>query len=169
MTKPDWDLRERKLLVTHSRASFKCFMIVVPDGQQELKRLPYIEDTWRSFQEASKKYSTGNFSISGRRLIHHLDADAAKDVMDEAQAKGANYIMMFLGNVNTSAYSIVKDLADRTYGMHSNCIVYKGEGNVFDPKYWGNVMMKVNLKTGGANHTAAGISDIMKDTLVLGA
>ncbi|KAH7092068.1 Piwi domain-containing protein [Paraphoma chrysanthemicola] len=169
LAKSDWDLRPRKLLITHARASFKCFMIVVPDGQEDLERPKYLEETWSAFQKASKTYSTGDFSFSGRVLIDRLDATTAKNAMDEAQAKGANYIILFLGNNSIPSYSIIKDLADRTYGMQSSCVVYKGEGKDFDSKYWANVMMKVNLKTGGVNHTVAGIADVMKDTLVLGA
>ncbi|KAH7068121.1 ribonuclease H-like domain-containing protein [Paraphoma chrysanthemicola] len=144
MTKSDWDLRQRKLLITHDLISFNCFMIVVPDGQEDLESPTYVEETWKSFQMASKTYSTGSLAFS------------AKNAMDEPQAKGANYIILFLGNNSISSYSIVKDLADRTCGMQSSCIVYKGEGNDFDSKYWANVMMKVNLKTGDVTHPGRG-------------
>jgi eukaryotic translation initiation factor 2C len=169
MTKPSWDLTRHKFLLTNNRVVFKCFMIIVPDGIGEMADPAFLQHTWDAFVAGSKTYSTGTFS----RVGHHMSPDLARNraeatiAMDKAQAKGANYIMLFLGKKSIPAYSAIKDLADRKYGMHSSCLVYKDRG--FTLQYWGNLMMKVNLKTGGLNHTAAGVNDVLKDTLVLGA
>ncbi|KAF2798180.1 Piwi-domain-containing protein [Melanomma pulvis-pyrius CBS 109.77] len=95
---------------------------------------------------------------------------------------GGSLVILMLPARHIGAYSAFKDVVDRHFGMQSVCLTEKpniqnrhckNEHGV--APYLGNVIMKINLKTGGRNHTAANskgqdkIEVMLKDTLVLGA
>lgn len=97
-------------------------------------------------------------------------------------APGGTLVILVLASRHIGVYSAFKDAVDRHFGLQSVCLTEKPNlqgKHCKDDKgvapYLGNVMMKVNLKTGGRNHTAANSSGldkieiILKDTLVLGA
>lgn len=115
-------------------------------------------------------YKTASFDYAGETILSSLDSrDAALKAVRAAVVEDkANFVILLLHQKNVAAYSNFKDIADRTAGVHSLCLVTSGK-NQLDGSYWGNVMMKVNLKAGGINHTVPGFEHLMKDTLVLGA
>lgn len=119
---------------------------------------------------AGKKYNTGTFEYVGETrcpsLAHMNEADRA---LKEAVRKGANFVILLQGTKNVAAYSNFKTVADRLAGVQSLCLLAPPGKDDFDKYYWGNVMMKVNLKAGGINHTISGFDRLMQDTLVLGA
>ncbi|KAL1799385.1 hypothetical protein ACET3X_003422 [Alternaria dauci] len=70
-------------------------------------------------------------------------------------------VLLLLRNSNRTIYQSFKDLADREFGLQTVCITQekvcdKGTGALARgyEQYLGNVMMKVNLKCGGINHSA---------------
>ena len=78
--------------------------------------------------------------------------------------------LLVLRDKDYDTYSNFKDLADRRFGKHSICITApKLKDKV--PEKMGNIMMKLNLKLQGINHTISGglIESIFTNTLVLGA
>jgi eukaryotic translation initiation factor 2C len=173
MRNPNWDLRNRKFLLTNPRKTFKAFIIAVPrgvGGRSIFDDPKILENTFGEFKNAVQDtYATASFSVVGSMMNRNIGANPAvlEGSMEQAKAKGANFVMLFLEKANTPAYSTFKDLADRKFGMHSLCIVWKGKPSGL--QYWGNVAMKINLKAGGTNHTTDGVEHILKDTLVLGA
>ncbi|KAF1849347.1 Piwi-domain-containing protein [Cucurbitaria berberidis CBS 394.84] len=171
-----WNLMGRKFLQASAQTPFKVFMVVVPrdGGRSKLQSQPAVlQQVWKGFSTAAQHtYATGKFTYVGDTTCPPFaQPQIAQKVMAMAKDKGANLVLLLLEAKSTTAYSIFKDLADRTYDMHSLCAVYKEDrtGRPFGDQYWGNVMMKINLKAGGVNHTVTKVAEIMKDTLVLGA
>ncbi|CAO2651958.1 Nn.00g002410.m01.CDS01 [Neocucurbitaria sp. VM-36] len=171
-----WNLIGRKFLRSTPQASFNVFMIVVPctqDKDRTKLQSTRIQQVWRDFLRAAQDiYATGKFTFVGNCICPvFAQPGKAHDVMAGAKAKGANFFVLLLEKKSVAAYSIFKHLADCTFGVHSLCTVYKEDktGRPFGDQYWGNVMMKVNLKAGGINHTVSQVAEVMKDTLVLGA
>ena len=80
-------------------------------------------------------------------------------------------VLLILDGKNQTAYANFKDLADRKYGIQSLCITRQTLSRSNVGEIMGNIMMKVNLKMAGSNHTiqAKGLHDCMRDTLILGA
>jgi eukaryotic translation initiation factor 2C len=166
MTNPSWNLNNRKFLVTKGKTVLKSFVIGVPclNGKSAFSDPRVLKQTWQDFSQAmGKTYTTATFYSAGFTINPNL-----RDAMNQAKASGANFVMLVLEKKSIPTYSAFKDMSDRQYGMHSLCVVYDWKKG-FSPQYWGNSAMKMNLKAGGINHTADGVEQIMKDTLVLGA
>ncbi|KAI8943146.1 hypothetical protein NX059_001176 [Plenodomus lindquistii] len=148
----------------------KLYVIVVPEksnmnGVYELTR----ED----FARHARTYGMeGHIVVGGTYCSVFTRPEVAERVFDEAKAEGANFVFLIVEEKkNVPAYSILKDLADRQYGMQSLCAIHKldKEGRSFGDQQWGNLMMKVNLKAGGTNHVNPDVSKLLANTLVLGA
>lgn len=156
----------------NANAPLKVFIIGMPRGGRSYLSLQALRDTWLGFKDAAKLYAVGNPTLIGEMLEpNFVDFETAKYVMTKAKAQGANFIILVLEKQSTTAYSNFKDLADRIIGLHSMCIVFKVDKKTEEPfgdQQWGNLMMKVNLKCGGINHTSPDVSKLMVDTLVLG-
>jgi eukaryotic translation initiation factor 2C len=167
MKSPSWNLNKRKFLFTKGKTVLKSFIIAVPrddKGKSALRDTDFLMQTWKDFSSTMQTtYTTATFQFVGLAINSNI-----QDSIDQARAKEANFVMLVLEKKSTQAYSTFKDLSDRRYGMHSLCVVWDPKKG-FSSQYWGNVAMKINLKVGGINHTADGIEQIMKDTLVLGA
>ncbi|KAJ4376118.1 hypothetical protein N0V83_001399 [Neocucurbitaria cava] len=70
----------------------------------------------------------------------------------------ASLVVLLLRQRSIPVYSAFKDVADRIAGLQSLCVTEeKNQGKQEDNRdlqqYFSNVMMKVNLKQGGRNHT----------------
>ncbi|KAH7380394.1 Piwi domain-containing protein [Phaeosphaeria sp. MPI-PUGE-AT-0046c] len=171
---PKWNLYKRKLLHTNSKAVVKVFIVTVPQNDNKASVMHdenFLEQTWIGFKTAMQKtYETANFQFVGKAASPQFghDLNAARAALGQAKEKGANFVMLLLEKKSVSAYSHFKDLADRRYGIHSVCVTWDKKRG-FNPQYWANIALKLNLKLGGINHTVRGIETIMKDTLVLGA
>lgn len=168
-----WNLNGRKFLHTNSATEFKVYLIAVSRKAETPKFTEkVIADVWAGFFTAAQHtYNTGKFRLIGQKICSsQTQKDDIPREMNNAKQRGANFVILLLENKDVAAYSIVKDLADRTHDMHSLCMVYKErQGRAFSPQYWANVMMKVNMKAGGMNHTVSEVEAIMENTLVLGA
>lgn len=170
-----WNLAEQKFRRTGTTVPFKIFLIVVPESVNGLQGAANAVAT--GFAQALRTYAMGAHTVIGAKECPNFSTlDIAKKCFDLARAKGANFVFLLLEKQSPVAYPIFKDLADRQYGMHSQCAVVKRdkksnsllEGG-FGDQQWGNLMMKFNLKTGGTNHTNPDMPKILADTLVLGA
>jgi hypothetical protein len=76
------------------------------------------------------------------------------------QHSGGQLVVLLLRARSIAPYSAFKDVADRNAGLHSFCVTEeKNFGKTADDSglslYTANVMMKVNLKLRGRNHTSA--------------
>ncbi|KAF2817715.1 uncharacterized protein BDZ99DRAFT_470686 [Mytilinidion resinicola] len=102
------------------------------------------------------------------------------DLISKPARPAVHLVLLVLPKKDKDIYADFKKVADRE-GCHSICVTeqpnfmkdeYDEKGN---PKlgnmtqYVANVTMKLNLKAGGVNHTVTGLTDSLKDTLVLGA
>jgi eukaryotic translation initiation factor 2C len=170
MKKPDWNLAKKDFLKTDIKITFNVFRIGVPCSARGSSLLRDLDDIlWKDFCKAMQgTYRTATIRNVGTMLDPHFGKDLikARQCLEAAKAKRANFVMLLLEKKSIPVYSIFKELADCQYGMHSLCVIYTKK---LDVRYWGNVAMKLNLKAGGINHTVAGVESIMKDALVLGA
>lgn len=167
-----WNLVGRKFATTNARAPFKVYMICVPSGRSQVNENS-ARAVWSGFMQAAATYATGSLTYAGHTIcLNFADPQIATTTLEAAKNKGANFVFLLLEKKCTSSYSNLKDLADRRFGMHSLCAVYKEDkrtGEPFGGQQWGNLMMKMNLKAGGTNHVVPDVSRYMADTLVLGA
>lgn len=71
---------------------------------------------------------------------------------------GGQLVVLALAKRQIPAYSAFKDVADRSSDLHSLCIARKkarkDDASLLE-QYMSNVAMKISLKLGGTNHTAA--------------
>ncbi|KAH9866106.1 hypothetical protein J1614_008670 [Plenodomus biglobosus] len=164
-----WNLAGR-VFVHYGPVKLIVYIILAPDGP------PFPPNALKlvaeGFMQNARTYGmAGHTVVGGTTCTVFTDNGIAQRVLDDAKSKGANFIFLVLGKKNVPVYSLLKDLVDRRYGMHSQCVVYKTEknsGRPFGDQQWGNLMMKVNLKAGGTNHVNPDVSKLMADTLVLG-
>ncbi|EAT81960.2 hypothetical protein SNOG_10566 [Parastagonospora nodorum SN15] len=107
-----------------------------------------------------------------------LDRGSVSAKISQAKAEGANLVVFLLNKSSTPFYAHLKDLADRTHGIHSLCLVeqYKlikqyGERAHLFQEYMTNVVMKINLKMGGITQSVTTVSDYLAKNrvMVLGA
>jgi eukaryotic translation initiation factor 2C len=174
MKVPSWNLNNRKLLETNSKVLFKSYIIVVPNGDEEMSTFREPDTmikTWKAFETTMHStYAIGTFKLMGSVVSPHFGTDqgATRKSMEQAITEGSDFIILLLEKESKSAFFMFKDLADRQYGIQSLCIVWNAKRG-FTSQYWGNIALKMNLKTGGINHTVAGLEKVMKETLVLGA
>ncbi|KAF2122915.1 hypothetical protein BDV96DRAFT_656661 [Lophiotrema nucula] len=102
----------------------------------------------------------------------------------KAKKPPANLVVLILPSPSIPAYSAFKSACDRLGGCQSLVLCEKKNltGNPLKCKrptelvqYFGNVMMKINLKLGGRNHLVSDkgnsnpLRTMLKDTIVLGA
>jgi eukaryotic translation initiation factor 2C len=83
-----------------------------------------------------------------------------KEAIEQCKQQSADgkLVVLVLEKHNIPVYSAFKDIADRVAGLQSLCVTAeknsnKQIGNKGLSQYFANVMMKVNLKQGGRNHT----------------
>ena len=117
-------------------------MITVPrtDGQTSVMHdSQFLHETWTGFQQTMEAvYAIATFQRLGTAASPHFGADskAAKVAMEQAKAKGANFVIFLLEKRSVAAYSHFKDYADRQYGIHSVCITWDKKRG-FNSQYWG--------------------------------
>jgi eukaryotic translation initiation factor 2C len=92
----------------------------------------------------------------------------------ERNAGNVNFALFLLDGKNIPAYSSFKDLCDRRYGLHAICLANQKCKNENDKQRWSNIILKMNLKAAGINHTVNSrligpLGSFMETALVLGA
>ncbi|CAO2651808.1 Nn.00g000910.m01.CDS01 [Neocucurbitaria sp. VM-36] len=130
-----------------------------------------------------------NYGIAGRAtcvaertLPTHIKDKTHEELKDGirkliSQCKTAKpstkLVVLLLKKRSIATYSAFKDVADRISGLQSVCVTEEKNRNKPPHdrgllQYFANVMMKVNLKQGGRNHTVCGGSkgeDMLRRTL----
>jgi eukaryotic translation initiation factor 2C len=135
----------------------------------------------------------GNMKERWFSKTHEELKDDIEKAIDECknQAAEAILVILILERHSIPVYSAFKDAADRVSAMQNLCVTAEknrgkpvGDRNLL--QYFANVMMKVNLKCGGRNHTVCDndnnlvkdqgrLSDILnpgvpkRSTMILGA
>jgi len=185
-----WNLRGKlQFLESPRRAQMlNYYMLVDPNIQDNNTVRIYqnaINEQARNYGVASRASCLGyqtltNFSRPG--FTHDkLIAEFDKTITNLSRQKpGGTLAILLLAKHNIPVYSAFKDYTDRYLGLQALCMTEEknlqaGGCKVNVAPYVANIIMKINLKTGGRNHTAAGrggqgrIEDTLKDTLLLGA
>lgn len=119
--RPAWNLKDTKFLQSRSNAQFRVYALL----DSRLLGGPDTKQRYSSaFHEyAQKTYATGHYQLCGSEIFQN--PLAVPQAMKNAHDKGANFTLLILKQKIALTYSIFKDLADRTYGMHSLCITEK--------------------------------------------
>lgn len=112
------------------------------------------------------------------RALSDLHKTISRENLEDKKAAETGWIVVLLLNRNNQdVYSSFKYLTDKVYCLQSICATernfkprggFKG-GQQAMQQYMANVAMKANLKAAGINHSATGVSNWLKNTLVLGA
>lgn len=167
LKEPQWNLMGKQFLRKQT-VSMRYFVLFDERiSQDTMDRYP------NEFATMVNRYKTGTYTDCGWTFITP-DKSGVDYGLQMADDNKANFVLLILQEKDISVYSDFKNQADRRYGFHSLCVTEKPNmrGGRLSPKlapYFGNVMMKSNLKAGGTNHSVDGVSGILKDTLVLGA
>jgi len=140
----------------------------------------------KSIQNHIKTYNIGGSAKIPKatvgfhpRSVDSFDTDILRDELNRAKqttTKGRKIVMLQLEQRDRYVYNIFKDMADREFGLQSVCITEEKADSDLE-QYLGNVMMKVNLKCEGINHSAGdpvanfkeSLQTKLKDTMILGA
>ena len=123
------------------------------------------------------KGNISNYSVATLASLEWAPCDTASyDDMKEklmnlqTQTENANLALLVLPDNNPTAYALFKNIADRELGIHSLCVTRRCIQGQLGKKI-SNIVLKLNLKAAGVNHTTnqGAIFRTMADTLVLGA
>jgi eukaryotic translation initiation factor 2C len=128
----------------------------------------------QEFQRAINKLC----QISGTG-VEELRADVFNGIgnidskISKAKLDGADLIIFLLNKQDIPFYAKLKDVADRSHGVHSLCLVEQEKllrNNRFS-EYMDNVAMKVNWKMGGVTQSIPTVEGYLKSNriMVLGA
>jgi eukaryotic translation initiation factor 2C len=185
-----WNLRGKlQFLESPCRAqALNYYMFIDPSIRANNTLRIYqdaINEQARKYGVASRASCLGSHilpSFSQPDLTHDKLVDGFSRTITTLlkQKPGGTLAILLLAKHNIPVYSAFKDCTDRYLGLQALCMteaknLQGGSCKVNVAPYVANVIMKVNLKTGGRNHTAAGkggngrIEDTLKDTLLLGA
>jgi eukaryotic translation initiation factor 2C len=92
---------------------------------------------------------------------------------------GDSNAFLLLPTKNAQTYQLFKNIAEREFGFQTIYLtekptlkydrVAKQEILRTSDQYFGNIMMKANLKFGGVNHSTKQVQGLLKNTLILGA
>ena len=161
-----WNLLQRNFLDTSVRATGRMVIIMPQELHDQDNTYVRAEryGEWISTQLADQMRVTG-IQLADRRLAgsHSIAYNPlAGDLFEEfkgcfAKATAHNPELVILVNNKKTPliYNQFKRVADQTYGMHTLCVVKEKLDAAYEkPKpYFGNIVMKVNIKLGNTNHT----------------
>ena len=122
----------------------KPFQVLVPADTDVQK----VKKQFRMFADVNYKVSDTTF-LDTYSLANPKNAARIRNIIESSKP---NLVLFILANRNVEAYSRFKDLTDRTFGCHSICMTERILGSGLGSSM-GNIMMKVNLKAAGSNHT----------------
>ncbi|KAF1972556.1 Piwi-domain-containing protein [Bimuria novae-zelandiae CBS 107.79] len=126
------------------------------------------------------KLLKGQFARCGLQVAQAQNANPSYDAkvtsvdlkanLKKAKDRGVNLVILILRQSDRTLYRELKNLAERTFGLQSVCIVERlDKRDNFFGQYMQNISMKVNLKLGGVNHTALRPNERLSHTMILGA
>jgi eukaryotic translation initiation factor 2C len=183
-TSAQWDLAQLEFLQTTSptKKPVTRSYVLLHESWVHSDRIDEIK---KNFEKQMSKRNVGkahNLKTTSINLKQEHRVNNLRAAFRQARKSQADLVVLVLSNRDQDVYSTFKHLADRIFGLHTMVFVEKsnykhGQWNPLGlDQYVGNVMMKANLKFGGINHSAepsstkfGKTSDILKDTLVLGA
>ncbi|XPT01576.1 hypothetical protein M3J09_010708 [Ascochyta lentis] len=165
LSRSSWNLKNKEL---YKRKGNVFNVIGLSQGNLERG----LSGAFHDLQRESKRYGLARLNLS-KTVSVNTSSYSSMDTQLQAETAAnpsIDFALMLLNKKDVQAYANFKDLADRKYGLHSVCLTTRciGQGNA---EKLANVMLKLNLKASGTNHTTVNgqISQIMPDTLVLGA
>ncbi|KAF2502246.1 Piwi-domain-containing protein [Lophium mytilinum] len=171
-----WSLESQRFLKT---TDDEIKMHVILEGDNHRNKLiyheaEYVEKLIESLRSYGLKVVDDYKDTSKSWLGSGNFLDSFQRELDKAKKNGCDIVCLVLRKKSTDVYSEFKVIADRATGVHTICLcedrLLKFGGVKKDVMgHLANVAMKVNLKFGGTNHSVAGITPFLKDTLVLGA
>lgn len=176
-TDSTWNLKHHRFLQSYEGRPFyyKIFTIRgehIPQG--------HLDSYRTAFEIQIRDRGVGDPQYGGQMSIARTEEEMTHELNQHFSQKEIPTMILILKEKNQNVYSTFKYLCDRKYGYPSIVITEKPNIRVGEkgkkflnkaglPQYFGNVMMKANLKTGGLNHSAKGVEMYLKDTLILGA
>jgi hypothetical protein len=185
---PRWDLYDTRFLLPATMPNGLRLIFLAADDLIN-RNGPFKDTTLGSFQtrilDTAKKQGIQLYQAKFERAYFNLatpnSITDALSLLFPPMTNNADRTVVFLvlRKKNTQTYHHFKDLTDRTFGIHSICLTEEPNFR-YDKKqyknvpfgqfqYFGNVMMKFNLKFGGINHSTAAVRSRTMNTLVLGA
>jgi len=122
-----WNLAEQKFRRTGLNVKFKIFIIFVPETATGLRGAAAA--VANGFVKALRTYAMTSHTVIGcRESPNFCMPGVAKADFEAALAKGANFVFLLLEKKSAIAYPIFKELADRTFGIQSQCSSKKTRG-----------------------------------------
>jgi len=102
-----WNLAGRKLLSINSKMRFNAFIIAVP-GSETARTVAEsrVSVSWDAFKKSVQlTYHTASFERVGHKVLSDFaqNPTAANQVMVEAKATHANFVMLFLEKASKPA------------------------------------------------------------------
>lgn len=170
-----WNLANKKFLRTARKTFNPCIFAVSSSRFKKNDKMVNDYFNFGFYPTVAESYDVAEFDYPPISWLSESDLARGPDhlhkVMGFAHRQGANFFILMMGDKSIPTYSMFKDLADRAFGVQSSCLVYNRswDNQAQGKQHWANIAMKINLKTGGGNHTSDGVGKIMKNTLVLGA
>jgi len=139
-----------------AKGAICCGISTLPSYRKTMKKEEPDETVSETHEELKKQEP----DITLAKTHEELKNDV-KEAIKRCQQQSANgkLVILVLERYNIPVYSAFKDVADRIAGLQSLCVTAEKNSNkqLGDKglsQYFANVMMKVNLKQGGLNHTA---------------
>jgi hypothetical protein len=130
----------------------------------------------KQFDSTLRNQMSRRYRMDSKNVVR-TDPDAAlttlrgktlEERLQEAKPAGATLVILMLPSFDRYHYTILKDLADRKFGLRSICIAKPAQFDERSAKmYMTNIVQNINFKYGGVNSAVDGI-DLSK-TLILGA
>lgn len=94
-------------------------------------------------------------------VLENTKEDTLRKALESAKAAGLNLVILALKKHDVAVYSRFKEIHDRDVGIHTVCMTQKYfRGSSYG--YISNILMKVNLKLGGINHTVTSMESLLK-------
>lgn len=161
-----WNLRDVKF-ATPGRFDEWATLLIQDNGRDEFEgeNDPALDQTLQDFARMCSK-SGVNFSKKRPRIysvrlepkagdgpIRRNSVNKIRDKLREMRPK-PDFLLVILSNGDRHVYSGLKHQADVIADMTTICVqVAKFRKERGQPQYFANVALKLNMKTGGVNHT----------------
>jgi eukaryotic translation initiation factor 2C len=166
------------------KAPIQCYLFVAPGLQFPASTNDNATPTRcaRELKSHLKDYGIGDNTSMHRDAEVHMVPLQSLEIIDLRRElltvkwlnnfpEKSKIVALLLPRRDISTYQKFKDLTDREFGLRSMCLT---ETRICATEnlnpYFGNVMLKTNLKFGGSNHTTHLVTEKLKDRLmILGA
>jgi eukaryotic translation initiation factor 2C len=135
----------------------------------------YLDESYKQIQHRCG-FAKANILQLKTREISDLKSRLVIDkATEDAKSEDANLVILLLKNSSIPLYADFEDLADRKHGLYSLCMVKKSgmlrnanNGNIYMfSEHMTNVVMKINLKTGGITQSVGFVRDYMEKNRVM--